>query len=482
MPHLTNSVTKNACGIVKDKATSKNKDMDVLLTKIVKTVYEVKFVDKMGTAFADLCDHFTESKSRTLITFKDHRFMGLVKVVERIIEKWDALAKYYRQRELDAIRDNTAVPTFWLEHDKLQLIQLVSLLQPVLALNKKSQAESANQLDVLLTLYKLRVKTLDYTTALPSYVSNHLFAPVDLLPAVAIARKLMSEMFHKNYFCRYTTRKKIKASSFVYEMQLMLHPILKNNLDENLRKMVRICSNERPGATPANTDRNVEEVEAAVMKNIRKIMCSLQITPGTTNNTTRDIDNPPAAVISPFSEDIMELFGATQEAVQEVVPQQDLAEMRVDEEISRWLRDGSQLEVHNGALETVLEFWKRQSESNAYVYLPLVARIIFAIPASSCQIERDFGVSGMMVTSQRAALSGHNIDMCSFLNRNQHFVDICQCDKIDDEYVEENIPKSSTKQLFAEGMDVLASLGFSNDGDDMIAQLFSTSSIQDDDE
>ena len=77
MPHLTNCATKMACGLVKSKATSKNPEMTTLLSKIVKTVYEVKHIEIMGSHFADLCDRFTESNSTDLLEYRDHRFMGM---------------------------------------------------------------------------------------------------------------------------------------------------------------------------------------------------------------------------------------------------------------------------------------------------------------------------------------------------------------------------------------------------------------------
>ncbi|GMF40545.1 unnamed protein product [Phytophthora fragariaefolia] len=35
-----------------------------------------------------------------------------------------------------------------------------------------------------------------------------------------------------------------------------------------------------------------------------------------------------------------------------------------------------------------------------------------------------------MVSTQRTTLAEHNIDMCSFLNRNNDFVDLLQCEEI----------------------------------------------------
>ena len=111
-PHLTNCATKMACGLVKSKATSKNPEMTKLLSKIVKTVYEVKHIEIMGSFLADLCDRFTESNSTDLLDYRDHRFMGLVKVVRRIIEKWEALKRWYHERAANACRRGTAEPPF----------------------------------------------------------------------------------------------------------------------------------------------------------------------------------------------------------------------------------------------------------------------------------------------------------------------------------------------------------------------------------
>ncbi|EGZ26937.1 hypothetical protein PHYSODRAFT_431775, partial [Phytophthora sojae] len=63
----------------------------------------------------------------------------------------------------------------------------------------------------------------------------------------------------------------------------------------------------------------------------------------------------------------------------------------------------------------------------SYSILPRLTKILYALPASSAQIERDFSVCGDMVTSHRGSLSKENVDMCAFLNRNEEYVDITQC-------------------------------------------------------
>lgn len=96
----------------------------------------------------------------------------------------------------------------------------------------------------------------------------------------------------------------------------------------------------------------------------------------------------------------------------------------------------------DGVFETTLDYWARTAANGSYVILPKVARIIFALPSSSAQIERDFGNSGQMVTSQRSSLLPHNIDMCSFLNRNRAFVVITQCERINDDDLLNHIPSN----------------------------------------
>jgi len=95
---------------------------------------------------------------------------------------------------------------------------------------------------------------------------------------------------------------------------------------------------------------------------------------------------------------------------------------RIEEELDRWRTTGMQLRtVQNGTFEDVLCFWHRQWQEHSYRFLPLVARVIFSTPSSSAQLDRDFGVAGMMVRPQRSLLAPHNIDMATFLNCNREY-------------------------------------------------------------
>ncbi|KAF4140428.1 hAT family C-terminal dimerization region [Phytophthora infestans] len=136
-----------------------------------------------------------------------------------------------------------------------------------------------------------------------------------------------------------------------------------------------------------------------------------------------------------------------------------------DMELRNWEIDQTEMRAN----EDVLAFWMRMEHIGGYSILPRVAKVLFALPSSSAQIERDFSVCGEMVTSQRASLSNENVDMCAFLNRNEAFVDIAQCESIPDDELDSHIPQCVSYVMEATPRD---------DEDEMILDLFSQASVE----
>ncbi|ETO58931.1 hypothetical protein F444_22692 [Phytophthora nicotianae P1976] len=129
-----------------------------------------------------------------------------------------------------------------------------------------------------------------------------------------------------------------------------------------------------------------------------------------------------------FSEELMDCFGdPNQEGLAVPDAAEDLEGARVDEEMERRETTPTSIQLRGDRPETILEFWQRQAASNTYTFLPQVVRILFAIPTSSAQIERDFGTAGQLVTPQRGSIAPYNVDMSAFLNCNRQFVDVTQC-------------------------------------------------------
>ncbi|ETN18794.1 hypothetical protein PPTG_04278 [Phytophthora nicotianae INRA-310] len=398
IPHMTNAATKAACGIVNDKTKSKNPSMTELISRIGKTVFQVRHVEVMGSLFEELCEMTGEGKSRTLIEFKPHRFMGLTKVILRILEKWDQLVVWFGERISKALRSGLAPPEgFPLAADKLDLIQLVCILQPITLLNRRAQSDCANQIDVLLTLYRLRQNVLDPSAALVDYRTKHLrppryFAVVELTPLVSKTRQLLADAFHDRFFSRYTNRTKVRKMSYIFEIQLLLHPKLKNP-DGVLARMIHLC-NQQLVIEPANpskrlrpdeVSRMVNYVKTTIIDQLKSLMLS---TAPVQEISTSQIPNSNSQPIM-FSEDLMDFYEQDEGTAE--APSNDVQKSRIEDELERWISQPVTMD-RNGQnqAEHVLEFWSRQT-NRTYQFLPSVARIVFAVPTSSAQIERDFG-------------------------------------------------------------------------------------------
>ncbi|ETM42457.1 hypothetical protein L914_11890 [Phytophthora nicotianae] len=149
---------------------------------------------------------------------------------------------------------------------------------------------------------------------------------------------------------------------------------------------------------------------------------------------------------------------------------QDLNSTRTDEELERWETTSCSIQTNASRPETILEFWERQAETGTYKFLPLVARVWFAIPSSSAQIERDFGIAGQLVTPQRGSIAPQNVDMPAFLNCNRQFVDVTQCPKIHPRYIDKFIPSNvnvGMEEDDGEGCELLGGYFSSDDDEDI---------------
>lgn len=197
-PHLTSAVTEAACGTVGEASRSKNKVMTNLISLIVTKVYQVKHFEEMGSLFSHLCVLLGEDKADKFLTFRTDRFMGLLRVVRRILDKWRPLEVWYDHRGRQARRCQPALHP--LADDKEELVQLLLLLEPITVINTKSQVESSNQVDVLLALYGMRLTVQTQRKLLwncqssssePTYYS-------ELTPMASETRNLLCSLFHKD--------------------------------------------------------------------------------------------------------------------------------------------------------------------------------------------------------------------------------------------------------------------------------------------
>ncbi|RLN95039.1 hypothetical protein BBJ28_00020611 [Nothophytophthora sp. Chile5] len=79
-------------------------------------------------------------------------------------------------------------------------------------------------------------------------------------------------------------------------------------------------------------------------------------------------------------------------------------------------------DASRNSTRSILSFWKREQEMGNFRLLLLVARVPFSMPSSPAQIERDFGMTGMMVTPHRSSLAPYNVDMATSMSCNRSYV------------------------------------------------------------
>ncbi|GMF57128.1 unnamed protein product [Phytophthora fragariaefolia] len=379
----------------------KNPDATDLISRIARTTYAIRSNSSMGGLFRELCEtanNGNNSKSTELVEHKDHRFMGLAKVIRRLIEKWEQLEDWFQERINKAIRERKPAPeSLPITDDKETLLQLYGLLGLIAALNTKSQKEDANKCEVLLSMFCLRTTVLDETQPIKDKMREASTPPLyyqvrDLTRLTKNTRALLAKQFHKNFFIRYTDRARVRDSSYIPEMQMRLHPFLKNQ-DNNLAKIVRLC-NEQLVMDPEQphlrldertVEANVSVVKSAVVVRLRDLLLDISrshfqaLPPASTIpqssmspiESLADILAPPRLPPTLFSDDLMEF--AEEEPDQ--ASERNVHESRVNEEVDRWLADPSRFQVINGKTETILEFWKRQYDESNYRLLSLAARV-----------------------------------------------------------------------------------------------------------
>ncbi|KAG3076082.1 hypothetical protein PI124_g20307 [Phytophthora idaei] len=79
--------------------------------------------------------------------------MGLTCVIRSVLQTWDALELWFEERRAKAIRARIDPPqNFPPADDKTTLMQLLALLDPITTLNVRAQGESANQVELLLSI------------------------------------------------------------------------------------------------------------------------------------------------------------------------------------------------------------------------------------------------------------------------------------------------------------------------------------------
>lgn len=277
----------------------------------------------------------------------------------------------------------------------------------------------------LLTLFRLRMTTLNKDLPLPHFKASNspdqAVSPALLKPLVARTRIQLAMALDSRFFNRYTDASARLSDSYLFEMQLLLQPEFKD-LRRTLLHTVKLCNAQR-GVNPAKCVQIADTIKYKIYDNVKKLM--LQVARGSSTSAAATSQGATDDAETSFPGELLSFFNHT--ANQTPTTPVDAVEARVEEEFARYLSDAF------ADPPSVLTFWQEQFVPGNYKFPPIVAKILFAVPMSSAQIERDFGWCGRMVTPQRTSLAASKVDMAAFIACNREYLDLGQCEKISEE-------------------------------------------------
>ncbi|KAL3663730.1 hypothetical protein V7S43_011145 [Phytophthora oleae] len=229
---MAHGATKMSCGLGGRSSKEANPEMAELITKMTQVITSVKLVSTAGDLFAELCKSKTKGASTRLIGHSASRFLSTTNAMRRVLDKWVAIVEWYKIRAEQAIRDRRPPPVSPLDNRQTELIQVLSILTPIADLKVKCQAERAEQVEVLMSLYMIRIDQLCPGQAIPHYLSTdekpQWISPGSLTPLAAKTRDLLREALDERFFSRYYKDSAFAKCDFVLEMMLKLHPIYKH--------------------------------------------------------------------------------------------------------------------------------------------------------------------------------------------------------------------------------------------------------------
>ncbi|KAK1928340.1 hypothetical protein P3T76_013027 [Phytophthora citrophthora] len=229
--HVVNAATKMACGLTQK---SYNLEMSELLNKLSQMCYDTSSKSSMGDLLKSLMVMLGKGNAVKVIVYKPYRFLGMAGSTQCVLDKWKALEAWYNEWIAKHIRARKRPPPgFPLAGHRQDLVQLLSVLPPIFLVTKRSYVENANQVHVLLSLYTARMTAL----SLDDPIRRHDTAPANVMciqpyqftALVANTRfGLKKTTFYHNFFRRYVDASYIASGSYIFEMQLMLHPVVKH--------------------------------------------------------------------------------------------------------------------------------------------------------------------------------------------------------------------------------------------------------------
>ncbi|ETP52202.1 hypothetical protein F442_02751 [Phytophthora nicotianae P10297] len=202
--HMAHAATKASCGVNGTASAEANPAMANLISKIVRTIFQIKHVSTMGNLFEELCKSKTKGASTRLIEYSTSRFLSLTNAMERILLKWPAITAWYEERKQQELRANKTPTEFPLTNCHGDLVHVLSVLKQIGEIKRTCQAKRPVQVEVLVKLFLARIQDLNPDQPLRHYLSSDenpkWIAASDLTPLATNTRLLLREALDERFF------------------------------------------------------------------------------------------------------------------------------------------------------------------------------------------------------------------------------------------------------------------------------------------
>ena len=448
-PHMLNRILFYAFGLKRNSEMKREVDaMRAVITKIRDST-------KYGSLWQENLDKANpEMAAKVLKSHQDQRFMGIYLTILRFYEMYESIMATCQ----DANIPNNVTLT------KAELVQLLSMLQPLRELSVSSQEQKTSYgYRVLSKLCHERTNGV-LNMLMPVTVYNH---KTNIIPTwslrVAHTRRMMIQAtdlkFFKRYFqmSRKTKSGEVVKQGYLMEAQHLLHPALRHLnpvwgvIEELVNSESVACSKwwgpvrrqskkmthgarEYEHGKKQEYMRNVRKlITAAVEKNIIGTIIESSPEENMEPRTSEQENRQPRNTLDMTSMEQFIRQERSDEPQQESTSYQQEQGMyyRVTSELEKYLQATSSDKAFSD-INVVCNIQKWMASVGQHNF-KLVVRAMFSyfgVPSSSAGIELDFCFSSLILRKQRMSMSSEVIEMVHMLDRNRSLIDLAQVDRL----------------------------------------------------
>jgi hypothetical protein len=379
-------------------------------TNLVRKIVEKVRKSKDAAAIVRATTAETRGKSvrhvPTLRNVATQRWLSAGETFRRFLYNFVGLKGYYVRK----LKDFTEV-----ERKKRDIEELYSLMSPMASI-----IGGAQKLDVpmgpsiWLRLVTLRCDQLNpaqklqiLNPAKSSYGDRSSTAPryrshQELLPTTQMTREKLAQSVDKRFFIKRYEFKEKTSVSLLLEAAFFLNPFCRNLTP--LKKVMQIVfEKERWQERFEAVVEEVKDYLVSLMIIIVERLQELEKLDEVQPNTTDSASNVQVDLMSPREE--LEKYSKY------AVPD-DIME-RLALETQRF---------SEGA--TLLKFWSKKTTQSALPILSVLAQSLLALPPTAAAQERDFCISGQLLSPTRPSLGARAVDRIMFLHANYNHIEI----------------------------------------------------------